>query len=270
MWRPRDHLSSEWIAIQRDYLDRYIDEPFQLWGSLEGVDESFERYFDHIVPSLGGHAGKLNLMASIICDVAATDDVLIFLDGDAFPVADLVGPVRTHLSTSALTAVQRLENDGDCQPHPSFSATTAGFRRTLPGDWTAGHVFRPGRSDVGANLLQRLESRSTAWTPIHRTHSIDVHPVFFGVYGGFLYHHGAGFRRLKTAAGDLTPAGMAEHVELKPLDHMRGAALREKPGSRNGSRESSSGRCRTMRCPRRCTPRSSRIPGSSTVTCALG
>ena len=50
-------------------------------------------------------------------------------------------------------------------------------------------------SDSGGNLLRILERRDQAWTPLLRTNRIDLHPLWFGIYGGFLYHHGAGFRK---------------------------------------------------------------------------
>jgi hypothetical protein len=220
--------SSDWIAIQRDYLDRYISEPFKVWGSLEGVDASFRGSFDRVVRSLGGHAGKLNLLASIVCDEADPDDVLIFLDGDAFPVADVVEPVRSALSTTSLVAVQRLENFEDRQPHPCFCATTVGFWRALPGDWSSGYPLRPGWSDVGANLLHRLERTKTEWTPIHRSHSVAGHSLMFGVYGGFLYHHGSGFRRINTEQGDLTPAGLSEPAARRPYERLGQSTIGER------------------------------------------
>lgn len=226
------HHSADWIELQRRYLDRFAGEPFQLWGSLEGVDESHHRHFDHVVPSLGGHAGKLNLLGRVVCDVADRDDLLVFLDGDAFPVAEMGPRLRALLADAPLAAVQRTENGGDTQPHPCFCATTVGLWADLPGDWSSGYVFRPGRTDVGANLMHRLERTGTPWTPILRTHSLAEHDVFFGVYGGFVYHHGAGFRRLKTSAGDRTPGGLTDRVERSPLEGIRGEHLRTNLGER--------------------------------------
>ena len=191
------HHSSEWIELQRARLDRHIDEPFRLYGSLEGVEAEFEKYFDVVVPSKGGHAGKLNLLGHLIVEEADPDDLVMFLDGDAFPVRDVIAPVREALAGTGLVAVQRLENWGDTQPHPCFCVTTARLWRDLPGDWSSGHIYRDGRTDVGANLAWLLERRGIAWTPLLRTHSLRSHDLLFAVYGGLVYHHGAGFRGLK-------------------------------------------------------------------------
>ena len=191
------HHSSDWIPLQRQYLDRHLAEPYLLYGSLEGVPEEFERYFDVVVPSMGDHAGKLNLMGHRIARDADSDDLIMFLDGDAFPVADVLSAVRPLLATSALVAVQRLENHGDSQPHPCFCVVPVHVWRDLPGDWTSGHCFREGRTDVGGNLQWLLDDRALSWSPLLRTHSLAQHDLLFAVYGGLVYHHGAGFRGLK-------------------------------------------------------------------------
>jgi hypothetical protein len=53
---------------------------------------------------------------------------------------------------------------------------------------------------VGANLMRRLELSGTAWVPVLRSNRVDLDPLYFGVYGDAIYHHGAGFR-----AGELSP-----------------------------------------------------------------
>jgi hypothetical protein len=200
------HFGSErWIEIQRRYLDRFITEPFRVYASLERVPAGFESFFDVVVPSYGRHPGKLNHLGHVILNDADPQDLIFFLDGDAFPIADPVGPVMHRLETASLTAICRLENGGDHQPHPSFCAVRASVWADLGGDWSEGYPL-PGRvpplaswgegvSDIGANLLYLLESSGTAWSPILRSNRRNLHPVLFGIYGGFLYHHGAGFRR---------------------------------------------------------------------------
>ena len=191
------HHSIEWIEIQRRYLDRFMTEPFVLYGSLENVPDGHHAGFDVVVPSLGNHAGKLNRLGFAMLAHAERDDVLVFVDGDAFPVGDVVSRIRAGLAESELVAVQRLENNGDCQPHPCFCAVTAATWASLPGDWSSGHPFRDGRTDVGGNLLWLLEDRGIPWDPMLRSNKLNRHPLLFGVYDDVLYHHGAGFRGMK-------------------------------------------------------------------------
>lgn len=215
--------SAEWIPIQRRYLDRFVHEPFRVVGSLDRVPDGYEDAFDEIVPSVGGHAGKLNLMARVVMDQADDDDLLLFLDGDAFPIGDVIPAVRTLLEDHALAAVCRTENLGDRQPHPSFCAVPVSTWRQLQGDWSAGWCFAPGHSDVGANLLYRLESTSTPWAPILRSNVVDLHPVLFGVYGDLVYHHGAGFRIGKVTRGDpqTGPRGPGRDRRAERLERSR-------------------------------------------------
>jgi hypothetical protein len=122
----------------------------------------------------------------------------MFLDGDAFPVADPMPVIHDALATTDLVALQRPENDGDLQPHPAFCVTSVANWRRMHGDWSAGLTWKDGegnwRSDVGGNLLRLLELHHMTWTPLPRTNTLDLHPVWFGVYAGVIYHHGAGFR----------------------------------------------------------------------------
>jgi hypothetical protein len=189
--------SARWIDVQRAYLERNLNEPFRVYGALEEIDDAYRGRFDRAVDTIGEHAGKLNLLAEVIAEEADRDDLLVFLDGDAFPVADPLPVAREGLARSALVAIRRDENLGDRQPHPSFCVTTVGTWQDLHGDWSAGYPWEAGgtmMSDVGGNLLHALESRGLAWTPLLRSNRVDLHPVWFGVYGGVVYHHGAGFR----------------------------------------------------------------------------
>jgi hypothetical protein len=194
---------AKWIVVQHDYLARHIAEPYRVWGSLEGIDETYTKWFDHVVPSLGTHAAKLNLLALAIREVAAPDDVILFMDGDAFPIADPMPVIRAALNESVLVAVRRDENAGDPQPHPSFCATKVESWDELHGDWSKGYPWAanpesgPPISDVGGNLLFALQSRNMPWTPLTRSNRHNLHPLWFGVYGGIVYHHGAGFRPRK-------------------------------------------------------------------------
>ena len=190
--------TDRWIDVQLGYLGRNLHEPFEVFASLEGVPAGHEDKFSRVVRSSGPHAGKLNLLAAEIGAVAGDDDLIAFLDGDAFPVADPMPTVRAALGTSSLVAIRRDENATDVQPHPAFCMVTVGEWRRLHGDWSAGHCWQ-GKdggwtTDVGGNLLRSLELAGAGWTPLLRSNRVDLHPLWYGVYGGVVYHHGAGFR----------------------------------------------------------------------------
>jgi hypothetical protein len=54
---------------------------------------------------------------------------------------------------------------------------------------------------VGGNLLRRLELTNTPWVQVLRSNRLNPDPLYFGIYGDVIYHHGAGFR-----GGELSPA----------------------------------------------------------------
>jgi len=49
-------------------------------------------------------------------------------------------------------------------------------------------------NDAGCMLFQLLEDSGETWTPLRRSNTANLHPLWFGVYGDLVYHHGAGFR----------------------------------------------------------------------------
>lgn len=196
------HQSDRWIEVQGEYLARHLSRPYRTYASLEGIAPRWHDAFDVVVPSAGRHAGKLNHLARVATDGADPDDLLVFIDGDALPVADPLPTIDSALATTALVAVRRDENLGDRQPHPCFCATTVGTWTSLAGDWSNGatwtNVSGATVTDVGGNLGWQLARAGLAWTPLLRSNRHDLHPVWFGVYGGIVYHHGAGFRPMRS------------------------------------------------------------------------
>jgi len=192
------YKSPRWIDIQARQLREHLSVPYQTWTSLEGIPRSYSDRFDVVIEQHGEHAGKLNHLAREICHVAADDDLIMFLDGDAFPISDPMPVITASLEQAPLVAVQRVENLREPQPHPCFCVTTVGTWRRVRGDWSLGATWRTSVntviSDVGANLRRALELSDTPWVPVLRTNSTNLHPVFFGIYGDIVYHHGAGFR----------------------------------------------------------------------------
>ncbi|MDX6449019.1 MAG: hypothetical protein QOD08_1482, partial [Gaiellaceae bacterium] len=86
---------ARWVEPQRAYLDRHVEQPFRIWADLEDLDAPPDAF--HHVQDLAAtktfengifsHTEKLNALAAAIEAEAARDDVLLFLDGDAFPIA---------------------------------------------------------------------------------------------------------------------------------------------------------------------------------------
>lgn len=193
--------SAKWIVPQLDFIKRNVSEPHKTYICIEGIDEAAAARFDVVLSGYGPHAGKLNYLAAVVCNEADDDDLLMFIDGDAFPIADPMPVIRKALAATDLVAVRRDENLGDRQPHPCFAVTAVGTWKRIRGDWSKAYPWpidvKGGMtvSDVGGNLLYLLESSSSTWTPLLRTNTRNLHPIMFAVYGDIVYHHGAGFRK---------------------------------------------------------------------------
>ncbi len=227
------YRSPQWIEIQTRHLREHIRVPYQTWTSLEGIDPSYGVHFDRVLEQRAAHAAKLNHLAMEISHVADEDDLLMFLDGDAFPIADPMPLIEDGLARAPLMAVRRAENAEEPQPHPCFCVTTVGTWRSLPGDWTAGPTW-PGAhgkptSDVGGNLLRKLELANTPWVQVLRSNRNDLDPLHFAIYGDAIYHHGAGFR-----AGELSPAHRRDAPRPLPVPRLR--PLRPARNALNGLR----------------------------------
>lgn len=194
-----------WIEPQLRFLRRNLPPEHRVYAALNGIDRTWDRDFFYAADLPGGHADKLNELAGIVAERADPADLLLFVDGDAFPIAP-VGP--EILGGTALAAVRRDENLGDRQPHPSFCVTTVGCWSGIGGDWRRGYEWTSTTgdrvTDVGGNLLGILTATGTAWRPLLRTNRMDLDPLWFGIYGDVAYHHGAGFRSPLSRRVDLS------------------------------------------------------------------
>lgn len=191
--------NDHWIDVQLAMLRKYTDIPFKIFASLNGIDKSQHSRFDYVLHSeIKSHEKKLNLLAEAIGQEADDDDWIIFIDGDAFPLKPVHQTLASLVEKHQLVAVQRRENLGEQQPHPCFCVTTVGLWKTIAGTWAKGHQWINAMgypdTDVGGELMGILERARINWQPLHRTNAVNRHPVFFGIYGDLVYHHGAGFR----------------------------------------------------------------------------
>jgi hypothetical protein len=212
----------KWVEVQLGYLERNLDGPFRVFAALNGIeDRGLHKRFFFAEDLPGTHYEKLNHLAEIVAQHAGSDDPLVFLDGDAFPVRPLLPWMSEVLAAHPLAAVRRDENAGDHEPHASFCATTTGFWQDLGGDW----------SDYGRVLLRKLEAGSVDWLPLLRTNTHDLHPLWFAIYGHRIYHHGAGFRQRvsKVDEGRLPELTKARPRAGPGLDTLVSAAVRD-PG----------------------------------------
>lgn len=204
-----------WVDLQLKYFEKNIKMPYKVYAFLNFLPQDHQnKYFYSSTEDIQSHAIKLNLLADMaILNSTNEDDWLMFIDGDAFPIGDIESFSRSKLEEFPLLAIQRKENLGDIQPHPSFCITTIKFWKEIRGDWKTGYQWKNSNgkmvSDVGGNLLATLDKNNIQWLPLLRSNKKDLHKLWFGLYDDLIYHHGAGFRdptsRIDKDAHTFTP-----------------------------------------------------------------
>lgn len=189
---------SFWPRVQPGFIRRHVPDVTIVAAIDDDVNGRPD--FDHAEVMGGEHKDKLDSLGRLVVDeLGRDDDLLIFLDGDAFPIR-AVGPFAADvLSKVPLAAVCRREMPGQDFPHPSFCMTTVRFWNELGGTWELSSGREGRMNDMGCRLLELLEESEVAWRPLLRSNAFNPHPVLFGLYGGLVYHQGAGFRRPVTA-----------------------------------------------------------------------
>lgn len=223
-----------WIDVQLRYLNMHVTPPFKVYAFLNGLDHDHRRkYFYATSEPIESHPVKLNLLADMAAFNAESErDLLIFIDGDAFPIANVIEFARSKLREYPLVAVQRRENAGDIQPHPSFCVTTVKFWKDIGGDWKEGFDWKSAAgervSDVGGNLLKILNERHIQWYPMLRSNRRNIHPLWFGLYDDIVYHHGAGFRSAICRADTASLRAVA-HLYSEVLDRLPHWVVRAVP-----------------------------------------
>ncbi|MGI9556765.1 MAG: hypothetical protein ACR2N5_02365, partial [Solirubrobacterales bacterium] len=218
------HGSDEWIDIQLDYFRRNTEAPYRVWACLDYVDERHFEKFHFAEERRDTIDGELTFLTEKIEAEADADDVIVFTHGDTLPVQEWSGPVLGALAEQPLAGIRRDENLGEPHPQWCFTASSVGFWSELGSDWTMGKKWTGSDgeqvTDFGATLWADLEAAGASWTPMLRTSRNSPHPLWFGIYDGVIYHHGAAFRqpmsRLDTHLAERRPVplGIRRRLEL--------------------------------------------------------
>ena len=187
---------NKWIDIQQYYLNQNITTAFKNFAVVAPGTDTGSARFEYVNRSgKKDHAGHLNHLLLKVLETAKSDnDILIFLDGDAFPIAPLVTYLENKLADYQLIAVQRPENYGEHLPHPCFCAARISCWKELGAVWGKAKSSTEFGIDPGGRMLETLNQKSIIWGKMLRSNKLDIHPLFFGIYDDVIYHHGAGFR----------------------------------------------------------------------------
>ena len=202
------HGHDRFVHLQSNYLLRYTQSDYKVYCGLSNMSElenikydanSAEVYqfvsTDDIILK-NCHGLKMNFLTNTIKDreQIGDDDLIVFLDGDAFPISSWESEVREALKKNKLVSVYRTENleplipeEHKPYPHLLFVAVKAKFWFDNDLKWEKSQ----GEGPLGPPLKLWLEENGHSVYPLLRSNKVDVHPLFFGVYGDLIYHHGA-------------------------------------------------------------------------------
>lgn len=187
--------SDKWIDLQSRFVrDNLGEHDVNVVLALSPDLQSATTPHRSITVS-GRHAANLDTLAATVRSDVNGSDILVFLDGDALPLCD-APTLRQLLENVNLAAARRMENSGDRQPHPLFCAVSADYWYSNECTWTEGPTTDSptARCDVGGELRVQLAKTETAWLPLDRSNRQNLHPLWYGIYGDVVYHHGAAFR----------------------------------------------------------------------------
>ncbi len=137
-------------------------------------------------------------------------DAFCILDCDCFPIRKgWIKDIKKILRDKKLkfAAIVRLEN-GEDFPHPSGIIIPSEhinediFHFPTSVDYFACKNIIDGTpiSDTGSNMTFWAPNEELMGHPLVRSNVINLHPVYAGIYGDMLYHHGLG-SRVKNNAG---------------------------------------------------------------------
>jgi len=212
-----------WLEIQKRHILKYTNQdwtPYKLWlgkYNLE-IPEDFELPdnweiidLDESYPEECGNEHYLQMewmYENCLKDNMEDDDIMVFLDSDAFPCSHdwapnlkdaLIGNDESEAKAEAIVTYMH-ENRGIAQldqyyPYPDlcFFATTKRGRRENNLEWG---LFDPLHQNPGFGMLDRMREAQLKIGSITRSNTFNAHNVMFGVYGNIIYHHGCGSRAI--------------------------------------------------------------------------
>jgi len=229
--------TTAWFEIQKKHILKYTNHeltPYKVYLAKYNLElpDGFELPdnwelidLDVIYPKDGKNEHYLQMewvYQNCVKDKAQDDDIIMFLDSDAFPCdgrwlewisISLFGreykapsgrdyEIPSDYESVAAVVIHFLENRGIVQldyyyPYPDlcFFAT---IKKTWEDNNLEWHIDynNPAHQNPGFGMKDRIVDNNLKVTPITRTNKFNAHNVMFGVYGGMIYHQHCGSRAI--------------------------------------------------------------------------
>ena len=232
------YVTPAWLEIQKRHILKYTNtEDYKVWLGKYKLDipDDFEIPsnwemidLDKVYPpELGNeHVFQMEWMYDeCVKDKMDSQDIIVFMDNDAFPCdpawIDILQESLVVENRQGICVIDR-GNRGIAQPDEywplpdlCFFGTTKSARSEY--DLKFG-IFHPTHQNPGMGMLDRMKvahQNGARWGILERTNIFNSHKVMFGVYGGMIYHQGAGTRGIvgrPFATGGVAPSS----IEIVP------------------------------------------------------
>lgn len=188
--------NAHWYSLQKRFLARTTEVPFDYWVLLNGVNPEGFDPADVVVanPENAGHGEALTQLVARFREERR--EAYLLLDSDCFPVTPgWYGILRRDMARlcRTLAAPVRTENL-DLFPHPCAFMILGDAVEDARIDF---RTLAPTRNLLGVEVADvggALQSMNDLLLPLLRTNAVNLHPLAAGIYHNLFYHHGAGSR----------------------------------------------------------------------------
>ena len=203
-----------WSKLQLDSIHKHVKVPYKTYSVYSHMEtDTYKKWEDKwdifLVKEQGKHehkSGKFHLTdghRAIIPEIlknANSDDIFLRLDSDAILIDNIDESFIEKVNKHKFIAIKEPQHEWDTTyhtPHPSLWTFPIAFLNTELSHRMS-ELLEDGHSNWWGGVVRWLYENSIEWYPLERSNKINLHPLYFGIYGDLVYHHWAGSRDMIT------------------------------------------------------------------------
>ena len=203
--------TDKWIDIQLPSFKKYIKSPYKVYTRLGNMGEDlFNKHKNKYHHCVQGNKNEkfhvtvgMKLMLSEIKKNIKKGDIIMLIDSDAFFIKD-ISPLLDKLQSHPFIAVQEPNHDytfnnNSNNPHPMFYLFKSEYISNDTGlEKALTNIILSPNSNWWGGVEKWLLDNKINYHPLHRSNSVNLHPLYFAIYNNMIYHHWAGSRHMIT------------------------------------------------------------------------
>ncbi len=199
-----------WVDLQIESFKKHIKVPYKSYAIFSHMPQKmYDRrkgcydYFEvrekgrHIHKGGNYHPTDGNRhIFPVIKENMKEGDIVIRIDSDAFFVSDITEDFIDKVKDKNFVAMYEPQHEWDLTykaPHPAFYAFRSEYLNKGLDD-AMGEMVEDGHSNWWGLLMDWFEVNKIEWYPLERSNKVELHTIYFGIYGDLVYHHFAGSR----------------------------------------------------------------------------